>query len=267
MQTKVEGIILSKTPYQERHLICRLLLRSGEKISAIFYGGQGGGKKKKSSLLEVGHLIKVEITRSKKTAQIFSIKEWSLVWHHDLIRNNHKAFYMLCFFLELSDKLVVEADLFEGTYEQNKNSDTIFKVLSNAIFHLERRLKFDEVLLENDLFTFIAKILIQEGIFPERTNCVLSGEVLNNIHEVVLLDEQGGFADSSCVNIDMRDPRLSGEQAKELWSLLCFVATMKYGEVDSLSVVSKNYSMRILDYLLYQLSWRKDEFKTVSLLF
>ena len=267
MQTKVEGIILSKTPYQERHLICRLLLRSGEKISAIFYGGQGGGKKKKSSFLEVGHLIKVEITRAKKNAQIYSIKEWSLVWHHDAIRMNHKAFYLLCFFLELSDKLVVEADLFEGDYEKRLNDDSIFKVLSNGIFHLERRLSNGADCFDNDLFLFLSKLLIQEGIFPERNNCVLSGEELGPITRLVLLDEQGGFADSSCVNIDMQDHRLSGEEARELWANLCFIGTIKYSQIDELAKIENKTSMRLLDYLFYQVSFSKSDFKTIGLLF
>ena len=52
MQTKIEGLILSKVPYDERHVIANLLLRSGRKVSVVFYGGRGGGKKQKSSILD-----------------------------------------------------------------------------------------------------------------------------------------------------------------------------------------------------------------------
>lgn len=267
MQTKVEGVILSKTPYQDRHLICRVLLRNGEKISAIFYGGQGGGKKQKSSLLEVGYLIKMELTRAKTNAQIFSIKEWSLLWHHDEIRKNHRAFYVLCFFLELSDKLVVDANLFEGNYENEINSESIFKVLSNAIFHLEKRVHLGKLDFQVDVFVFLSKILIQEGIFPERNHCVLSGENLKEVMQLVLLDEQGGFADSSCVNEDMHDSRLSTIQATELWHLLCRVALSKYTQINDFENVEKIFSSRLIDYLFYQVNFEKREFKTLSLLF
>jgi recombinational DNA repair protein (RecF pathway) len=267
MQTKVEGIILSKTPYQDRHLICRLLLRNGEKISGIFYGGQGGGKKKKSSQLEVGYLIKMEITRAKANSQIFSIKEWSLLWHHNEIRINHKAFYVLCFFLELSEKLVVDADLFEGNYDKEVDSESIFKVLSNAIFYLEKRVLVKKTDFTVDVFVFLSKLLIQEGIFPERNHCVLSGENLKEVMDLVLLDEQGGFADSTCVNQDMLDPRLSTIQASELWHLLCRVAQSKYTQINEFENISQIYSSRLIDYLFYQVNFEKREFKTIGLLF
>ncbi|WP_164848325.1 DNA repair protein RecO [Halobacteriovorax sp. HLS] len=264
MQTKVEGIVLSKTPFQDRHLVCRLLLRNGEKISAIFYGGQGGGSKKKSSFLEVGHLIKVEITRAKTTAQIFSIKEWSLSWNHNQIRKNHKAFYMLCFFLELADKLVVEADLFNGQYDEGVNEENIFKVLSNGIFYLEKNASTKDEFY-TDLFVYISKILIQEGIFPERNHCVLSGEELISIERMSLLDEQGGFADSSCVNQESLDVRINPESTRELWNILCVVALTKYGEMEKVGEVPKSFAVRLIDYLFYQISVEKNEFKSMSL--
>ena len=267
MHTKVEGIILSKTPYQDRHLICRVLLRNGEKISGIFYGGQGGGKKKKSSLLEVGYLIKMELTRAKTNAQIFSIKEWSLQWHHDEIRKNHRAFYVLCFFLELSEKLVVDADLFEGNYENEKSLDSIFKVLSNGIFQLEKRLFLNKNDFSVDVFLFLSKILIQEGIFPERNHCVLSGEGLEEVMQLVLLDEQGGFADSSYINTDMLDSRLTTIQATELWTLLCRVAQSKYTQINEFENIPQIFSARLIDYLFYQVNFEKRDFKTIGLLF
>jgi len=262
--TKVEGIILSKTPFKDRHLICRLLLRNGEKISAIFYGGQGGGTKKKSSFIELGHLVKLELTRAKATASIFSVKEWTLSWHHNEIRKNHKAFYLLCFFLEVSDKVVVEANLYDDLYDESPNLESMFKVLSNAIFYLEKRVMISKDDFSVDLFLFLAKTLIEQGVFPERNHCVLSGHDLVDVSEMSLLNEQGGFADSSCLNDDMRDLKVN---SKELWAFLCQAAVNKYGEFEKIENIPKEYSNRLVDYLCYQIQMNRFDFKSLSLLF
>ena len=48
MQSKIEGIVTSKIPYDERHIIANVILRNGKKVSVVFYGGRGGGPKQKS---------------------------------------------------------------------------------------------------------------------------------------------------------------------------------------------------------------------------
>lgn len=266
MITKVEGIILSKTPFKDRHLICRLLLRNGEKISAIFYGGQGGGTKKKSSFLELGHLVKVELTRAKVDTSIFSVKEWTLSWHHKGIREDHRAFYLMCGFLEITDKLVVDANLFEGLYDEELEKDSMFKVLSNAIFYLEKKIQMKES-ISSDLFVFIAKALIDQGVFPERNHCVLSGVDISSLNFLSLLDEQGGFADSTCLNKDMLDSKINGEDTRVMWELLCEIANKKYGDLQELKDIPLKYSNRLIDYLCYQVQISRSEFKTFSLLF
>lgn len=75
LETKIEGILLSKLPYKDRHLICHMLLRSGKKVGVIFYGGAGGGKKMKSTNLELGHMIKVELKHSNKNKELYSLAE------------------------------------------------------------------------------------------------------------------------------------------------------------------------------------------------
>ncbi|OUR96181.1 hypothetical protein A9Q84_07415 [Halobacteriovorax marinus] len=267
MITKVEGIILSKTPFKDRHLICRLLLRSGEKISAIFYGGQGGGTKKKSSFLELGHLVKLELTRAKANAEIFSVKEWTLSWHHNEIRTNHKAFYLLCFFLEVTDKLAVEANLFDDLYDDRPSLESMFKVLSNAIFYLEKRTTLSGDNFSVDLFVFLAKTLIDQGVFPERTHCVLSGHELVDVTEMTLLNEQGGFADASCINSDMLDSKVNARDSKNLWSFLCQTAINKYDYFESLETIPKEFSNSLIDYLCYQIQMNRADFKSLSLIF
>ena len=113
MLTKIEGLILSKTPYGDRHLICRLLLRNGRKISAIFYGGQGGGKNQKGSLIEAGYMLKLELKRGsgKSEESVYSVKEFSPIWQHKKIRENFNAYYLLCFFVEITEKISQREDL------------------------------------------------------------------------------------------------------------------------------------------------------------
>ena len=41
MQRKVEGLVLSKMPYQDRHIIMKLLMRSGQVVHVLLYGGRG----------------------------------------------------------------------------------------------------------------------------------------------------------------------------------------------------------------------------------
>ena len=111
MQTKIEGIVLSKIPYDERHIIAHLLLRSGRKVSVVFYGGRGGGKKQKSSIIELGFMLSVELNTNRTHSEIYHAKEWSLVWHHDLIRLDHTAFFMFCFYLAVINKISLNENL------------------------------------------------------------------------------------------------------------------------------------------------------------
>ena len=87
MRVKIEGIILAKNLFKERDLICRLLLRNGKQVSVLCYGGQGGGRRMKSSLIELGHLLSLEISRFRRNHQgMYSSREYSLVWHHRYLR-------------------------------------------------------------------------------------------------------------------------------------------------------------------------------------
>ncbi|MBC7539412.1 MAG: recombination protein O N-terminal domain-containing protein, partial [Bacteriovorax sp.] len=140
MQTKIEGIVLSKIPYDERHIIAHLLLRSGRKVSVVFYGGRGGGVKQKSSVIELGFMLSVELRTSKSTGEIYHAKEWNLVWHHDLVRLDHSAFYVMCFFLEIINKVSPSENLHE-VHEENVEMVGLFTTLSNALVHLEKCLQ------------------------------------------------------------------------------------------------------------------------------
>ena len=72
----IEGILIRKTPFQERHVMGNVLLRNGKSLSVLFYGGQGGGKKSKPSTLELGHLFSITASPGKNYSDIIRAKEW-----------------------------------------------------------------------------------------------------------------------------------------------------------------------------------------------
>lgn len=199
MQTKIEGLILSKIPYDERHIIAHLLLRSGRKISVVFYGGRGGGKKQKSSVLELGFMVSVELAQAKTNSDIYHAKEWNLIWHHDLIRSNHTAFYLACFYLEIINKISPTENLHE-VHDENTEMVGLFASLSNALVHLERSLKENSFYSHSHSVIFLTKTLLHLGVFPEREQCTLCGVELQGFNDMYLLAEEGGFACPPCMN-------------------------------------------------------------------
>ena len=227
LETKIEGIILSKLPYKERHLICNLLLRSGKKISVIFYGGRGGGKKHKSTVLELGRMLRVELKQSSKQRDLYSAKEWTLLWSHERIRSNHNAFYLMCFYLELLSK-ISQVEIMDGhskSFESCQEGN--FRVLSNALVFLEDSLKDNLFQKEAALSIFMGKLLLEHGIFPHLSTCCLSDEALTDHSDVALLPEEGGFAFSSLAQGDIARYYRSDNLGQELWKLLSFVKTKK----------------------------------------
>ena len=259
MQTKLDGLILSKTPYQERHLVGKLLLRSGKRISVMFYGGQGGGRKMKVSGLELGHLIKLELAKGKSTQEMYSCKEWSVGWAHEHIRSHHKAFWVMCFFLELVQLLGPEDGLHDAHRESDESGRGLYTVLSNALAHLDKVLEAQSFDHFSEMVLFLGKILIEQGIFPERTHCALSGEEIQTGEGLVLFSERGAFAKSSYAGSD----QVSGA---ELWHLLGISANQKYHQVEGLQVSGVEVVHALLDYLCYQLQFQKKQFKSLPLL-
>jgi len=137
MQTKIEGLVLSKIPYDDRHIIANILLRTGRKISVVFYGGRGGGTKQKSSVIELGFMLAVELRPSKTHSDVYHAKEWNLIWHHDQIRLTHNAFYVMCFYLEIINRIAAIENLHD-VHEENTEMVGLFATLSNALVVIEK---------------------------------------------------------------------------------------------------------------------------------
>lgn len=263
MQTKIEGIVLSKIPYDERHIIAYLLLRSGRKISVVFYGGRGGGKKQKSSIIELGFMLSVELSVSKANTEVYHAKEWQLVWHHDLIRLNHTAFYLMCFFLEVINKISPSENLHD-VHEENKEMVGLFTSLSNALVHLEKCLKDNAFYPHSHAVIFLTKALLHLGVFPEREHCTLCGEELSRFNDMYLIAEEGGFACPPCLN---QRQAYSVQSGRELWELVGHIAHTKYSELGAIKLEYKSLPRMLFHYFCFQFHFEEKDFKTASMVF
>jgi recombinational DNA repair protein (RecF pathway) len=258
MQQKVEGIILSKTPYQDRHLICSLLLRSGRKISVMFYGGQSGGKKAKVTGLELGHLVEVAFSYSRGN-ELYRANSWLVKWQHGKIRYNYHAFSLMCFYLELASHMAQVDDLHDDLGDVDIG---IFRAISNALFHLETAVEQEKFNLGSELILFFCKILFEQGIFPQLDYCCFSEQSLAELEEIVLVPDHGGFAVPSMVHHEQMD----GKTGKNLWNTLMVVKDTPYQKLWELET-DRAMINQLWNYFCYQMHWKRDEFKTFSAMF
>ncbi|MCP4914267.1 MAG: hypothetical protein GY909_14235 [Oligoflexia bacterium] len=265
MKTKIEGLVLSKVPFKERHLICHLLLRSGRKVSVLFYGGQGGGKKKKSSTIELGYMLSIEVARSRSTFEMLQAKEWTPIWAHEKIRENHKAFYLLCLYLEIIIKIAQDENLHDDNLQSSSEEEGLFMVLSNAIFHMEKRLNLGEFDSWSDFLIFLGKLSIELGVFPMRESCIFCDEDLEKLQEIYLMSDHGGFACNTCTNQMEKDPGQLSISGRDLWELLGVIANHKYKDLEKFRIDQAPIIHNFFEYFCYQFHWQKSMFKSLAL--
>lgn len=256
MKTKVEGILLSKVLHQERNLICQILLRNGKKVSILFYGGSGGGKNKKSTLLEVGHMLKIELQKKKTISDIYTAKEWSLLWHHKKIRENFQAYYSMCFFLETISKVALVDDLTNTMGSFDDESIGNFRVLSNALVHLENSLDKNNFNKFLEIGYFFIKSTIEHGICPNIDNCVLCGIDLKSCTHMELMIDHGGFACQNCQPISINN--LDG---KLLFDFIHYVASKKYPLLNYETKLKLKNVEEVFAYFCYQSHIPRNSFK------
>lgn len=263
MKSKIEGLVLSKIPYDERHLIATILLRSGKKITVIFYGGRGGGKKQKSSIIELGFMLSIELAPAKATSEIYHAKEWNMIWNHDLIRLNHNAFYLLCFFLEIISK-VSQSENLQEVHEENLEMVGLFNSLSNALVHLEKSLAQKEFYLHSHATIFLTKTLLHLGVYPEREECTLCGENLGQFVDMYLIAEEGGFACPTCMN---KRVSFGVQSGRELWEIIGHIAHKKYFELNGLKLEYKSLPKMLFHYFCFQFHFDEKDFRTAPMVF
>lgn len=256
MRVKVEGLLIYKTPYQEKHLITKLLLRNGKRISVIFYGGRG-----KKSSLDLGHMLSVEIARSKSTDTIYKASEWSIIWTPNLMRENFHAFSLMCFYFEIISKLSLEESLHDG---DDTHQSGLFSVLSNGIFYLEQTVKDKAFIKEQQLLLFLGKLVLEQGIHPRMKSCVFCDQSLENKRTLALLFEKGGFACNLCFE------GLEGEEGKGLWRFLYLVRSESHRDFNFKNLNYQNVkalSQLLFDYFCFQFQMAPKTFKALPMVF
>lgn len=244
-----------------------LLLRSGRVLTVSFYGGQGGGSKKKSSVLELGFLLKVEVSQKGRQGDIVAAKEWELGWHHRNIRSDINSFTASCLMFEIIKKLAEQAYLDDEDI-MSEQSRGIFSVLSNSLFYLDKKLEQEgraKKSIKIVFAYFMAKLLIELGVFPETKECILTGEQLGVSRPVQLLFDQGGFAYSFGVSEnELIDDR-------SLWIVLNHASQTKFQELNFNllgDATEENWvSKKLFMYFCHQFQFSQDEFKSFKMVF
>ncbi len=260
MRTKVEGLLLNKTDFQERHLICSLLLRTGKKVSVLFYGGQGGGKKKKPSQLDLGTMLDIELSVSKSSSEVYRAKEWKAIWRAEKIRTDHRAFTAICLICEIAGKIVGEEDLHQK--DLTEEHEGIFRVVSNALFYIEKAVDSRNFDMHKELTVFLGKLLGEQGVFPQRENCCLCDLELTTQNVSLLNLEHGGFTCQNC-----SPGRGDTAMTRELWYVLGPIGSEKYPELVPLKIENKGVSRQLMDYFFYQFQMNQGSFKSLSMVF
>ena len=248
----MEGILIRKNLYQDRHIIGNLLLRNGKTISVIFYGAQPSASSKKSKILDIGCLYQVTSQAGKKYSTIIQTREWVPKWSHESIRLDFKKYSTLCFGLELISKICIEE---EASYaEKEIFTDEFkgsFKVISNFLFELEKN-ELEKEDLTKFLLYFLGKLFIELGVFPDLTSCQITGAQLNGESKISLRADLGGFV----LNSELEDSSLQKGAHYQLRSLLDQSASTKWSEKkwQTFDNVPKNLFHDLMDYLSFQLN-------------
>ena len=258
----IEGILIRKTPFQERHLIGNLLLRNGKSLSVLFYGGQGGGKKSKPSNLELGHLFNVTPVQGKKYSDLMRSKEWSLKWSHSTIRKSYKKYVNLCFFVEIISKILINEDATQQAPDTDRNMEFsgAYKVLSNAIYFLEKH--FDDKQNSFHLQSFfLCKLLIELGVFPNLNECLISGRNIKDSSSSRLLPDQGGFA----LTEELDEESSHEKSHQKIRNIFLLSASTKWQEyqITSSQITSEEFQI-ILNYFCFQMNFDLASIKSSS---
>lgn len=166
--------------------------------------------------------------------------------------------------MEMIAKLSLEDNLHDEHHDFDESTLGLFRVLSNALFYLDKTLEEEKFHDVSEFVTFLSKVAIETGVFPDIRACVVSGVALDQIESVVLLAEQGGFADFSCLNVNER--RAYDVDDKALLVAMRKVANLKYNELENFDYLSLSHVRSLLSFLCFQHHIERRDFKSLSLL-
>ena len=262
---RLEGIIIHKTVYKERDLICKVLLRDGNLATLYFYGGKGGGKKNKGTILELGFMIKVLLAprRKKLDQEIHIAQEWELLWESKLVRQDYRAFYLVSFFCEFLQKVAPKKD-FDYDDTENMENEGVFKVASNALFYIEQALSKNKFHAPNHLLKFLTKMTYHLGVAPDFSSCVHCYGELESFPSMRFEPNNGGFSCSECANMISK---VEGQSAIELRDLLQKVLETPYKDWEQISTAERGPCEAAFRFLCFQFQWQPSSFISYQMIF
>jgi DNA repair protein RecO len=255
-----EGIVINRVPYKERDLIVKLLLRNGLLGSFYIYGGQGGGKHHKPSQFGPGSMMRVQIretkTRNMEGAELLVAQEYTRLWEPTHIRHNIQAFYLICLYFELVMKI---APTHQGESESgNSETEGIFSVVSNAVFHLESSLEKNQFEAPQQLMLFMVKLLYHMGIMPDTDHCGYCQTNLLEATGAMFLPAEGQFACGNCV---------SGDNEKNFLLRIKKGYQTRFQDYKELAGTNFHESDRLIQYFCHQFHLKAMDLRSYQLLF
>lgn len=254
MKINDTGILLYKIPYKEKNLLTWFLLETGEKVSLIFYGAMGSLRKRSGNILQIGNAINLEFSAREvtKVSGPLVCKEWSLRWEHVEIKKNYDSFYLLCFYLELLKKISMPGNFAERL---KKNSDhflhdhvSLYKVLSNAIFYLEKNEKENgHTIYENHIVYFFVKLVGALGLLPNLSHCLYCDQTLEIENIGAFNLQEGGFSCLSCERKNVQERDL----AKSVYSSFVHISSASYAHclTHEKAIISSHILQSLYRYL------------------
>lgn len=255
-----EGILIHRTPYKERDLIVKLLLRNGLVGSFYIYGGQGGGKKNKPTIFETGSMIKVMVKDQKMkvdSGDLIISAEHQRIWEPQSIRYDIRAFYLVCLYFELIQKFSMPFQAGTSDYE-NSDHEGVFSVVSNALFYIEDALKKQQFEPHQHLTLFMVKLLFHLGIMPDTDNCSYCQANLLENDTVIFLPSNGQFACQQCS---------PGENEKGFLLRVKKGYQTKYQDYVDFHGTNFKECDKLIQYFCHQYHLRPVELKSYGLLF
>jgi recombinational DNA repair protein (RecF pathway) len=255
-----EGIVVHRVPYKERDLIVKLLLRNGMSAGFYIYGGQGGGKNHKPSVFELGSMMKILVKEQKtrvESSDLMISAEHVRTWEPQNIRHDVKAYYLICLYFELIQKISIQ--FAPGSSDPlNGDHEGVFSVLSNALFYLDDALKKQQFVPHQQLTLFMVKLLFHLGIIPETDHCSYCQEDLLTHQSVIFLPAQGQFACELCSQ---------GENEKGFLLRIKVGFQTRFQNYSDLLGTTFPECDKLLQYFCHQYHLRPVELKSYKLLF
>lgn len=219
----------------------------------------------KPTTLELGRMMRIELGHSKRSSDLYRAKEWKVLWSHENIRYNHRAFSTMCVFLELIASLSIEDDLHDQLIDEDDTMVGLFRVLSNSLVHLENKVKEKSCDAGSELLIFLGKLLIEQGLFPARENCAFCDVELELHRNIYLVTDHGGFSCQDCQgsleSAVISDP----QEGRELWELLGVIANQRYQDLGALKMEYQGSVRLLLHYFLYQFQFQEHQFKSLKM--